>query len=82
MLVVFLIAAAGLVRVSTANWREGAVLLGGALLVAGVLRVVLPAEQLGVLAIRSRVIDALCYTSFGLVTVALAVTITSSPLTF
>ncbi len=79
--VVLAIAAIGLLRVATANWREGAVLLGGSLLVGAVLRAVLPLERAGMLAIRSRVIDVLSYTGLGLAVVLLALTITRGSLT-
>jgi hypothetical protein len=82
LILVLLIAAAGLVRILQAHWREGTVLLGGALLVAAVLRVLLPDERIGLLAIRSRPVDLLCYGGFGVVMVALAVTITRAPLGF
>ena len=75
------IAAIGLLRVATANWREGAVLLGGSLLVAAVLRAVLPLERAGLLAIRSRVVDILSYSGLGLAVVLLALTITRGSLT-
>ncbi|WP_219419100.1 DUF3017 domain-containing protein [Pseudonocardia nigra] len=80
LIFVLLIAAAGMVRVLTQHWREGAALLGGALLVAAVLRVLLPPDRAGMLAIRSRPIDVLCYAGFGVVMVALAVTITHGSL--
>ncbi|MBN9108690.1 MAG: DUF3017 domain-containing protein [Pseudonocardia sp.] len=76
LLLVLAIALAGMQRVLTAHWREGAVLLGGALIVAAVLRVILPQERTGLLAIRSKVVDVLLYSSFGLVMTILAVTIT------
>lgn len=76
LLLVLAIALAGMQRVLTAHWREGAVLLGGAMIVAAVLRVVLPMERTGLLAIRSKVVDVLLYSSFGLVMTVLAVTIT------
>jgi hypothetical protein len=79
--VVLAIAAIGLLRMATANWREGAVLLGGSLLVAAVLRAVLPLDRAGMLAIRSRVIDVLSYTGLGLAVVLLALTITRGSLT-
>lgn len=78
--IVLLIAAAGMTRVLTEHWRQGGVLLGGALLVAAALRVALPPERVGLLAIRSRVLDVVCYAVPGLVTVLLAVTITRSQL--
>ena len=79
--VVLAIAAIGLLRVATANWREGAVLLGGSLLVGAVLRGVLPPDRAGLLAIRSRMIDVLSYTGLGLAVVLLALTITRGSLT-
>ncbi|GAY10094.1 DUF3017 domain-containing protein [Pseudonocardia sp. N23] len=76
LLLVLAIALAGMQRVLTAHWREGAVLLGGAMIVAAVLRVMLPLERTGLLAIRSKVVDALLYSGFGLVMMILAITIT------
>lgn len=78
---VLLIAGAGLARVLMEHWRQGGVLLGGALLVAAVLRVALPPEQAGMLVIRSRVLDVVCYVVPGIVMVLLAVTITRGQLT-
>ena len=72
---------AGMGLVLTQHWRRGAVLLGGALLVAAVLRLAVPPERIGLLAIRSRVIDVLCYGAFGVVMVVLAVQITRGSLT-
>jgi hypothetical protein len=78
---VLVIAAVGMARVLTQHWREGAALLGGALLVAAVLRVLLPVDRVGLLAIRSRAVDVLCYAGFGVVMAVLAATITRNPLT-
>ncbi len=78
---VAVIAAVAMSRVLTQHWRQGAVLLGAALLVAAALRVLLPEDRVGLLAIRSRVIDILCYGGFGVVMVGLAVTITKGSLT-
>ncbi|MFC4947053.1 DUF3017 domain-containing protein [Pseudonocardia sp. GCM10023141] len=77
---VALIAAAGMVRVLTQHWRQGAVLLGAALLVAAALRVLLADDRAGLLAIRSRVIDVLSYSGFGVVIIVLALTITRGSL--
>ena len=82
LVLVLLIAGAGLVRILQAHWREGTVLLGGALLVAAMLRVLLPDERVGLVAIRSKPVDLLCYGGFGVVMIALAVTITRAPLGF
>ena len=81
MIVVLAIAAIGLLRVATANWREGSVLLGGALLVAAALRAVLPPDRAGLVAIRSRIVDILAYSGLGLAVVVLAATITRGSLT-
>ncbi len=74
------VAVVGMALVATQHWRRGAVLLGAALLVAAVLRMVIPPDRVGLLAIRSRVIDVLCYGGFGVVMVVLAVTITRGSL--
>ena len=81
MMAVLAVAALGLLRVATANWREGSVLLGGALLVAALLRVVLPPDRAGLLAIRSWAVDVLSYAGLGVAVVLLAMTITRSSLT-
>ena len=47
MLLVLAIAVRRLLRVATAHWREGSVLLGGALLVAAALRAALPRTARG-----------------------------------
>jgi hypothetical protein len=78
MMLVAVIAAAGLVRVLTQHWREGAALIAGAMLAAAVLRVLLPTDRVGLLAIRSKVVDVFCYLAFGVVMLGLALTITHS----
>jgi hypothetical protein len=74
------VALAGMGLVLTQHWRKGAVLLGAALLVAAVLRMLIPVDRVGLLAIRSRAVDVLCYSGFGVVMVVLAVTITRGSL--
>ena len=80
MLAVLAVAVLGLLRVATANWREGSVLLGGSLLLAAVLRAVLPEDRAGLVAIRSKAVDVLSYVGLGVAVVLLAVTITRSSL--
>jgi hypothetical protein len=52
-----------------------------ALLVAAALRLAVPAERVGLLAIRGKVVDVLCYSGFGTAMVLLAATITRGSLT-
>ncbi|MDA3647437.1 DUF3017 domain-containing protein [Saccharopolyspora indica] len=72
---VLLIAAVGFLLVSMQYWRRGSVLLVMALLVAAGLRAVVPPERVGLLAIRSRVVDVLLYSGFGVAILAVALTI-------
>jgi hypothetical protein len=72
----------GMGLVLTQHWRRGAVLLGVALLVAAVLRMTVPAERVGLLAIRGKAVDVLCYSGFGVAMVLLAATITRGSLNF
>jgi len=78
---VAVIALIGMGLVLTQHWRRGAVRLGVALLVAAALRVAGPAERVGLLAIRGKVVDVLCYSGFGVAMVLLAATITRGSLT-
>ena len=75
------IAGAGMVLVLTQHWRRGAVLLGVSLLVAALLRGLVPPERAGLLAIRSRAVDVGCYLVLGAVMIILAVQITRGSLT-
>nr|WP_253866440.1 DUF3017 domain-containing protein [Prauserella halophila] len=77
--VVLLLVVAGGVRIGMYHWRQGTALIGGALLVAAVLRVVLSDAQAGLLTIRSRVVDVLCYVGLGGFIVFDALTITGGP---
>jgi hypothetical protein len=69
----------GMLRIVMYHWREGTVLIGGSLLLAALLRVVLSDEQIGLIAIRSKVIDTFLYSGFGLVLILVAVTLTDTP---
>jgi hypothetical protein len=71
---------AAIALVGTQHWRKGAVLLGGALLMAAVLRMAVPPDRVGLLAIRGRAVDVLFYSGFGMMIVLLAATITRGSL--
>ena len=43
------------------HWLRGVLLLAAACGIAGFLRLLLPARQAGLLAVRGRVVDVLCY---------------------
>lgn len=56
---VLLTMAIGLFRTVQYHWREGSAWIGGALLVAAVLRAVLPPRTAGMVAVRGRFVDVL-----------------------
>jgi hypothetical protein len=66
MTAVMLVVALAFVLILTAHWRKGAAALGVAALLGAVIRLVLPENKLGPLAVRSRTFDVL----FLLVTAA------------
>lgn len=66
----------GMGLIATEYWRRGLTIVGAAAVLAGVLRLVLPARRAGWLVVRSRPIDVLC---FGLLGLALAVTAIAVP---
>jgi hypothetical protein len=76
---VLAVAAAGLLRIVLYHWREGATLIGAALLLAAALRAVLATNQAGLIAIRGRGVDVLLYASFGTAMVLVSLTITGGP---
>lgn len=74
------VVALGMVRIAQDHWREGSVIIGGALLLAAGLRAVLPPERTGLLGVRRRALDVFTYGVFGLLMLAVALTITGGPL--
>ncbi len=80
LILVLAVVAAGLIRITMYHWREGTVLLGAALILAGLLRALLPASRIGMVAIRGRGVDVLLYGGLGLMMMFVALTITGGPL--
>lgn len=76
--VLVMVAIAGL-RIWQYHWREGAVIIGVALVVAAVLRAMLSDEQAGLLAVRGRPVDVLSYGGLGVVVLIIAFTISHGP---
>jgi hypothetical protein len=76
---VLAVVAIGMVLVALQHWRRGTSVIGGALLLAAALRVVVPQAHAGLIALRSRSVDVLCYSGLGLAIVVVAVTITGGP---
>ncbi len=70
----------GILRIVQYHWRQGAVLIGVALLLAALLRVLVTDEQAGLIAIRSRSVDALLYSGLGFAVIVVAMTIIGGPL--
>ena len=53
------------------HWLRGVLVFAGAMVIAGLLRLLLPTRQAGLLAVRSRAFDVLCYCGVGVAIVAL-----------
>jgi hypothetical protein len=66
-LVVFAVIAAafGYLLAAPEQWRRGTVVIAAAMLLAGVLRAVVPGAWVGMLAIRSRALDAVAFLVLG-----------------
>ena len=75
LLAVLLAVGTGLLLVTFEHWRIGLVVVGLSLVGAALLRLLLPARQVGFLAVRSRAVDVvlLAGTGLALTGVALAV---------
>ncbi|HEX3788133.1 MAG TPA: DUF3017 domain-containing protein [Pseudonocardiaceae bacterium] len=73
---VLLVAAAAFLRIVQNHWRQGSTLLGGALLLAALLRALLPDDQTGLIVVRrSRLADVLTYAVLGVAMVFVALTL-------
>ena len=80
LLLVLAVATDGLIRIVQYHWREGTVLIGVALVLAGTLRALLPDGRIGLVAIRGRGMDVLLYGGLGLAVMAVSLTIQGGPL--
>ncbi|WFR74539.1 DUF3017 domain-containing protein [Prescottella defluvii] len=75
MLAVLLVVAAAFVLVLADRWRRGALVLGGAMLLAAVLRAVVSPDRVGLLAVRGKGFDVAAMTVVGVAIIALAASI-------
>jgi hypothetical protein len=75
-----LVVAVAALRIGQYHWRQGAALIGGALMLAGALRAVLPDAKAGLLAIRGKPVDVLTYGALSVLILFIAFTITGGPL--
>jgi hypothetical protein len=75
LLAVLVTVGIGLVLVTVDHWRRGLVVIGLALVVAGVLRLLLPLRRVGFLAVRSRPMDVVLLAGAGLALTVIALTI-------
>ena len=74
-LAVLALAAGGLLLAAFVDWQAGAFALAVALLLAAGLRLALPPQQAGWLAVRTRRVDAACLLTLGFALALLANTI-------
>jgi hypothetical protein len=65
----------GLVFVSEDHWRRGLLTVGGALLVAALLRLCLPTRRVGMLAVRGRLFDTFTLLVLGTAVIVLTFTV-------
>ncbi|MBP2180586.1 asparagine N-glycosylation enzyme membrane subunit Stt3 [Amycolatopsis magusensis] len=77
--VVMAVVALAALRIGMYHWRQGAALIGGALLTAAVLRGVLSDTRAGLLAIRGKAVDVITYSAFATLILFVALTITRGP---
>ena len=77
LLVVLLVVGLGLLLVTFQHWRMGLVVIGLALVGAGLLRLFLPVRRAGFLAVRSRPVDVVLLAGTGLALAVIARTIPS-----
>ena len=72
LLLVIIVVGLGLLLVAADRWRSGLVIMGLGLVVAGLLRLLLPVRRVGFLAVRSRPVDVALTTVVGLAVIVIA----------
>jgi hypothetical protein len=75
LLAVLVTVGIGLLLVAVDHWRRGLVVIGLTLVVAAVLRLLLPVRRVGFLAVRSRPMDVVLLAGTGLVLTVVALMI-------
>ncbi|SNR57555.1 DUF3017 domain-containing protein [Blastococcus mobilis] len=75
LLAVLVMVGTGLLLVTFDHWRRGLVVIGLSLIIAGLLRLLLPVRRVGFLAVRSRPTDVVLLAVAGLVLAVTALTI-------
>lgn len=78
VLVVLAAVAVGVIYMVTWHWRRGAMMVGGAMLLAGILRAFLPNSQAGLLVLRHRWTDVAVCVGMGIAIVVLALVVPPS----
>lgn len=77
--VVLLGVSIGLAWVGLTHWRRGSFTIGVAFLVGMLLRAVLPADKVGLLGVRRRLVDVVCLGLLGAGIVTLALVVPPQP---
>ncbi len=75
LLLVIVTVGCGLLLVAAERWRSGLVVMGLALVVAGLFRLLLPLRRIGFLAVRSRPVDVALMLVTGVAIAVVALTI-------
>ena len=78
-LLVLVVVATGMVLVVVTDWRTGIRVIGGALLFAALVRLLLRARDAGMLAVRHKVLDAALLVALGCALIFLAGSIPDQP---
>ncbi|MGI8627698.1 MAG: DUF3017 domain-containing protein [Geodermatophilaceae bacterium] len=78
-LLVGLMVTAGLVLIFLEYWRRGVVTIGGAMGLAGLLRLMLPARRAGLLSVRSRGFDVAAYIVLAIAVIGIGLAIPPPP---
>ena len=73
LVLALILGAVGYLIIGPGHWRRGSGVIAVAMLLGGFLRLALPEQHAGVLAVRKRWIDAVCYFGLGVAILAVAI---------
>jgi Protein of unknown function (DUF3017) len=69
LVIAVLVVGFAVVRLVPSHWLRGVLIIGGDLIGAGLLRLLLPTRRAGILAVRSRGFDVVCYVGLGVLVI-------------
>jgi predicted neutral ceramidase superfamily lipid hydrolase len=77
LVIAVMVAGFAYLHLNPQHWLRGVLIIGADLIVAGLLRLVLTPRRAGILAVRSRAFDVICYVALGVLVITFGLALPS-----